>query len=282
MRKIIPVCLALVLGGMFFLMVRQREQAADLFQQNSGLQQQMAVVKQAHDSVLELLRKQSEQLQKLQSEKDEAIRLRGEVTRLRQQLKEQEAELANRAARQRTNASPTENAAYKPLVESFRSVVQARLGWNQTLVTGGWKTKEGMHTFVLVDATKVSGEGPQQLELRTKYLEVPDDALANLGLAGLVSDKKDTTAHLTITREHMRALIKSLDGLPSTDLLSAPTITTLDGRQAQVKAVDVVKTPDGQQLEVGPSVDIVPSVTANGEFIDLTVLAHLNRRSQRE
>lgn len=236
--------------------------------------------KQAHDAVRESLRQQAEQLQKLQSERDEAIRLRGEATRLRQQLKEQEAELANRAVRQRTNSSPTENAADKSMIESFRSVVQARLGWNQALVTGGWKTKERMHTFVLVDASKIPGEGSQQLELRTKYLELPDAALANLGLAGLVSDKKDTTAHLTITREHMRALSKLLDEVPGSDLLSAPTITTMDGREAQIKSVDAFKAPDGQEFELGPRVSITPKVSETGDAIYLGVIAELNHRSK--
>ncbi len=280
MRKIIPACLLLALGGAIFLTVRQREEAENFRRQNGGLQQQVAEARQAHDAARELLRQQAEQVQKLQSEKDETIRLRGEVTRLRQQLKQKESELANRSALRQTNSVPTENAGPDSPVESFRAVVRARLAWNQTLVTGGWKTKEGKHTFVFVDATKIPNEEPLQLDLRTKYLELPDELLAKHGLTGLVSDKNDSTAHSSISREQMRALFESLKDQPGVDLLSAPTVTTMDGRQAQIKAVDVIKTPNGQELELGPSVDIIPKATEDGEFIDLTVLAHLNRRSK--
>jgi hypothetical protein len=278
MRKIISIGLLLALGGMIFLTVRQRNASADLRRENALLRQQLVDIKQAHDTLAESSRRQAEQLQKLQSEKGEAIRLRGEMTRLRQQLKE--AELATRAALRPTNSTSAEATGAKPMVESFRAVVRARLAWSQTLVTGGWKTDEGKHTFVFVEPQKVTGEGPLQLELRTKYLELPDELLAKHGLAGLVADKNESTTQSSLTREQMRALFESLKDQPGVDLLSAPTVTTLDGRQAQVKAVDVIKTPDGQELELGPSVDIIGKATEDGEFIDLTVLAHLNRRSK--
>jgi hypothetical protein len=278
MRKIIPIGLLLALGGLIFLTVRQRSASADLRRENALLRQQLVDIKQAHDALAESSRRQAEQWQKLQGEKGEAIRLRGEMTRLRQQLRE--AELASRAAVRPTNSTSVDANAAKPMVESFRAVARARLAWSQTLVTGGWKTKEGKHTFVFVDASKIPNEEPLQLDLRTKYLELPDELLAQHGLAGLISDKNDTTAQSSITREQMLALFESLKDQPGVDLLSAPTVTTLDGRQAQIKSVDVVTTPDGQQHELGPSVDIVPSVTANGESIDLTVIASLNRRSK--
>lgn len=280
MRKIIPVCLLLALGGMVFLAVREWKETEMFRRHNAGLQRQIMEAMQAQEAAREMLRRQTEQIQKLQNERDEAIRLRGEVTRLRQQLKQKESELANRLAFRQTNAASTENAGIQPPVENFRAVVRARLAWNQALVTGGWKTREGKHTFVFVDATKVPNEGPLQLELRSKYLELPDELLAKHGLAGLVSDQNDTTTHSSITREQMLALFESLKDQPGVDLLSAPTIITMDGGQAQIKSVDVIKTPDGQELELGPSVDIIPKATESGEFVDLTVQAQLNRRSK--
>lgn len=280
MQKIIPVCLLLVLGGVIFLTVRQQKEAENFRRQNAGLQQQVAEAKQAHDAASESLRQQTEQIQKLQNERDEAIRLRGEVTRLRQQLKQKESELANRSALRQTNAASTENAGTQPPVETFRAVVRARLAWNQTLVTGGWKTKEGKHTFVFVDATKIPNEEPLQLDLRTKYLELPDELLAKHGLAGLVSDKNDSTTHSSITREQMLALFESLKDQPGVDLLSAPTVTTLDGRKAQVTSLEVFKAPDGREFELGPRVSLTPKVTETGDAIDLGVIAELNHRSK--
>jgi hypothetical protein len=276
MRKIILIGLLLALGGMVFLAVRQRSASAALRKENAALRQQLVDLKQAHDALAESSRRQAEEREKLQGEKDEAIRLRGEVTRLRQQLRE--SELAGRAALRPTNSVSAGGA--KPMIESFRAVVRARLAWDQTLVTGGWKTDEGKRTFVFVEPQKVTGEGPLQLELRTKYLELPDELVAKHGLAGLVADKNESATQSSLTREQMLALFESLKDEPGVDLLSAPTVITMDGRQAQIKAVDVVTTPDGQQHELGPSVDIIPKATENGEFIDLTVLAHLNRRSK--
>ncbi len=276
MRKILFTLLLLALGGMVWLTVSQRTRRLDWERQKAELHQQLMEAKSAQENAREKAREQADRLRKLEREKVEAIRLRGDIARLRQQSKEQEAELANRAARQRTNSAPTENAADKPMIESFRSVVQARLGWNQTLVTGGWKTKEGKHTFVFIDASKVRNEEPLQLDYRTKYLELPDELLAKHGLAGLVSDKNDGTAHSAITREQMRALFESLKDQPGVDLLSAPSVTIMDGRQAQIKAVDPIKTADGQEVESGWSMDITGKATEDREFIDLTVQAHLN------
>ena len=64
---------------------------------------------------------------------------------------------------------------------------------------------------------------------------------------------------------------------PGADILSSPTITTMSGRQAQIKIVDTLRTPDGQDLEIGQVVDVVPTVSEDGKSVYFSVVAKNNR-----
>jgi len=103
-----------------------------------------------------------------------------------------------------------------------------------------------------------------------------------------------------LTDEQFRAVVRALETRGGTDLLSAPEVTTLSGRQAQIKVVDVryivtdldygpnapaPKTTEGgkkvlegegprpiaEPFELGPIVDIVPYVNPDGRTIQMTV-----------
>ena len=59
------------------------------------------------------------------------------------------------------------------------------------------------------------------------------------------------------------------------DILSAPMITTADGRQAQVKVADVRTAPSGEAFETGPMIDIVPHFSADRASVNLSITAQL-------
>ena len=284
MRKILPAGLLLALLVLTGLWFRERQKSALLRQQNAESRQQANEARAVLDAQSGSLQQQANQLQKLQEEKAEAVRLRGEVSRLRQQLQLKEAELARRAAATANMAAASTNSEASSPVQSFSAQVRATLAWNQTLVTGGWPTEPGKHCFVLVDAQKIplSGEEnePQQLEIRTKYLELPDALVTRLGLANVVTDKNETQGQATLTREQAAAIFEAIKDQSGVDLLSAPTITTVNNREAQIKSVDVFKTPDGQEHELGPAVNVVPHIPVGGESVLLSVTAQLKRRAK--
>ena len=106
-------------------------------------------------------------------------------------------------------------------------------------------------------------------------------------------------AHLTgiLTDPQFRVVLRALQQRAKTDVLSTPGVTTLSGRQAQIKTVELrhivtdvdwrtngapldakgKPVPRGQPIaepfELGPVLDVVPYVGADGYTIALTVIA---------
>ncbi|HON07504.1 MAG TPA: hypothetical protein PLW02_05315, partial [Verrucomicrobiota bacterium] len=112
-----------------------------------------------------------------------------------------------------------------------------------------------------------------------------------------------------LTDPQFRLVIRALENRQGADLLSAPKITTLSGRQAQIKVVDIKyivtdldieQTGSGyggygggvtvgggggvigsqiypitEAYEIGPVLDVIPSVSADGYTIQLTLIPTL-------
>jgi len=156
---------------------------------------------------------------------------------------------------------------------------------------------------------------PPQLTIDIKWVEVTEsagNATDFIALLGLGTDGKpyvprtiDPTAGLPsvasealatnsplftgiLTAKQYKAAIRALEQRDGVDLLSSPRVTTLSGRQAQIKVVDVrsIVTDsesgvDGKehmvtkQMEFGPTLDIVPVVNADGYTIQLTAIPTL-------
>jgi type II secretory pathway component GspD/PulD (secretin)/beta-lactamase regulating signal transducer with metallopeptidase domain len=99
-----------------------------------------------------------------------------------------------------------------------------------------------------------------------------------------------------LTDPQFRVVMKALQQRSGAELIAQPEVTTVSGRQAQMKAVDVttvvtginkqVLTPPGitvtnedasslyvtEQMEFGPVLDVIPSVLADGYTIELMVI----------
>ena len=86
--------------------------------------------------------------------------------------------------------------------------------------------------------------------------------------------ENNQTTSQSIPREAADLLMETLQKTAGVDVLSAPRVSTGDGRQAQVKVVDL-KTINGVTHEIGPSVDITPRIAADGASVDLTISAQL-------
>jgi beta-lactamase regulating signal transducer with metallopeptidase domain len=105
---------------------------------------------------------------------------------------------------------------------------------------------------------------PVELPATTKSIEGGDGALA------IMADAE------------FRRVLRELENMGGTDLLSAPKVTTLSGRHAQVKVVDVrylvtdlegdeQARPISQPFEIGPVVDVIPVVQPDGKSVHLRV-----------
>ena len=239
-------------------------------------------------SELDLLREEAEELRKSQIDpaeverarqaQAELLRLRGEVSQLREQLKT--AQQANRAAERKDAAvpAPVTEASASP-VETYSATLRATLAPQQTLATGGWLMPNGKRGIVLVEPAIISNAGgTAQVMIQTRFVELSDDALASVGLAGLKSQGKESTSQSILELEQSRLLIQSLETTPGVNVLSAPRVSTSDGRQARVSVTNR-RTIDGAEYEVGPTLDVLPQVTPDGKSVEMTIIAQMRLES---
>ncbi len=155
---------------------------------------------------------------------------------------------------------------------------------------------------VIEQAVAVLNTAPPQVHIEVKFCEVPESQAFDFILQPTTTtNKADTNAAFAtrtgvLTPEQYRHVIRALEQRQGVTFLAAPNVTTPTGRQAQLKTVEV-KTivtgfdasaivpaepgkPPGPQLlteqfELGPVVDIVPSVAPDRRTIHMTVIAGL-------
>jgi len=196
--------------------------------------------------------------------------------------------------------------------------------------TGYLLARATMSDLDVIDAgIQVLNQAPPQVEIEAKIVEVDEGSPAALDLKSIniTTDKLPFTnsiapvpaqglipgaqsAALTnatvriastgtitgiLTDPQFRRVVKALEQQPGTDVLSAPKVTTVSGRQAQISVTDLrtvvadinpdaitaagkKSSGDGpnsayvtQQLSTGPVLDVVPTVSADNRTVDLAI-----------
>lgn len=209
----------------------------------------------------------------------ELLRLRGAVTRLRNEnaeLAEQQKELEEFRSRILDVLSNT------PPVRTFTSFGVASLNWDQTLVTGGWKTPSGKRAIALITAQP--GDVSGQLSIKTRLLEYTEAAGEESGFAQFNFDAVDAEkaysgpkAH-TVTTDQLRTMLEHAERTEGTNLQAAPEATTLNGRQAQVAQLEVRSIPSGEAYYTGPTLDFIPTVAPDGRSVTIIFNTELKYR----
>jgi hypothetical protein len=214
--------------------------------------------------------------EKLRTDQAELNRLRGEVSQLRKEVKAAQLAAAKRAAE-----PVATNAPAPPIfeVQKYAANVEANVPFNQTLVTGGWKLPSGKHALFFIEPQP--GDSPDQISVQTKIVELSEEALAAVGLDALKSDSTETTEQFILSEAQARTVLRALEQREGVDVLGAPRLLTLSGRQAQVKIANVFSSPSGEQFETGPMIDLVPTISADGRAADLRVSAQMRLRPNR-
>lgn len=271
--------LALVLG----LLVWQVQVNRRLKAEREAASARAATLDELRDEIARLKQSQIDpaELERLRKNEAELLRLRGETAQLRQQLKTLRDSQAAVAAKASAPAAPPVEAPAEP-VQTFTSTVHVSLAPGQSLVTGGWTLPSGKRGVVLVEPVSIDAAGNVlaepvsggQLTIQARFVELPDDVMAKAGLDSLKADAKETSGHGVLDAQQARDMIALLESSQGVNVLSAPRVTTLDGRQAQIKVVNT-RTINDQPYEVGPSLDVVPRISADGRSTDLTVIARI-------
>ena len=236
------------------------------------------------------------------------------------------AALGGRAEPPRVGAS-AKGQSIDSALDSLRSLLQAA-GVDLTATgrqffyvrrTGMLMVRATLVELDLVEGTlQALATTPLQVMVEVKLCELPDEALSALTsklparnpLARAEGEAPDLHGFATsiLSAQESRQLIQTLERQRGVNLLSAPRVTTLSGRQAQIKTVQVryivtdlsfetngpaepggnsgaagtastgrgqeasvTIQPIAQPFELGPIVDVLPSVLADGVTISMQV-----------
>jgi len=154
-------------------------------------------------------------------------------------------------------------------------------------------------------AVQVLNTSPPQVTIEVKFAEVSEDEiggadfLAVIGYERImkltapttsVSPRTASNTNLSapiftgiLTPPEFRVIVRAMEQRKGVDLLSAPRVTTLSGRPAQIKDVELRYIamwltnsqnrfqPIAEPIEVGPVLDVVPYVAADGYTIQMTM-----------
>jgi general secretion pathway protein D len=155
-------------------------------------------------------------------------------------------------------------------------------------------------------AVQVLNTSPPQVTIEVKFAEVSEDEiggadfLAVIGYEQImkltapttsVSPRTASNTNLSapiftgiLTPPEFRVIVRAMEQRKGVDLLSAPRVTTLSGRPAQIKDVELRYIamwltnsqnrfqPIAEPIEIGPVLDVVPYVAADGYTIQMTMI----------
>jgi hypothetical protein len=263
-----------VIGFTAGVLVWQQVAVKRLATENVALQGQLKDAIAAADATAASSRERidDDELKRLREGQAELLRLRGQVLGLRRDAEAARVLATKALARAGTNAAPTVETNISP-VDSFTAHATATVGWKQVLVTGGWETSSGKRGFVLVQPSDEVGDN--QVHLTTHVIEVPEALLVTLGNSVRAEDK-DSTSKNVLSADAAREFLQKLKETDGVDLLTTPQVITLNGRQAQVSVREAHTAYTGETYYTGPTIDIVPTIGADGKSVEMVVGVELN------
>ena len=272
-KNFLLLAVGFALGLLAGILVLQFNVVKKLQAENAALRAQAAQVDDLLAEIEQLKHGKisDAELQRLRDGQAELLRLRGEVTTLRRKNLEPKPKPA---ATKSTPAANT-NAADSSPVQTFKTTVTASVGWNQTVATGGWLLPDGKRVLVFAEPVSVA-DTPDSVMIKNRFVEVPDALLDQFGLGKLrAGDSQDPGTSQLFTAEQSASLLKTMETTDGVEILAAPTVITANGRQAQMSVTHDYTAPNGQVYSLGPTVDIVPHISADGQAVDMTITPQL-------
>ncbi|HEY5298491.1 MAG TPA: sigma-70 family RNA polymerase sigma factor [Verrucomicrobiae bacterium] len=110
------------------------------------------------------------------------------------------------------------------------------------------------------------------IHLRTKFVSIPTEDLQALGISW-ISDSQGGRAGL-LTEQQFKIINEALQGASDANLISAPQVITVNGRQAEISATRSVPV-SGTNVNTGTSLDVTPYFSTNSSTFDLNLNARL-------
>lgn len=196
----------------------------------------------------------------IESKTTELNALRAEVTWLRRELAETTNNVARVPVAAASEIEATELQSTGPV--RFTGTAQAVLTPGQTLIVGGWATEPGKRTLGLFtpDAT-ASDDG--SILINSVYVSVPESLLAEPGWEHFLTSAPDQAGNAVFEAGQAGQFLDGLKEVEGADVLSAPRLTTLSGREAMISSGE----RDGSVF----SVTVLPVLGSDGRSVELVV-----------
>ncbi|MBK9138090.1 MAG: sigma-70 family RNA polymerase sigma factor [Verrucomicrobia bacterium] len=218
----------------------------------------------------EVLRAAAEKRAAARATEAEAVRRRSETERL--ELLRLRDEVGKLRVAQRSGAPPRPLDSAPPMparlmpAQVLLPPTTVRVPDGMTLLAGGWMTPGGKQGLMLV-TPQVGGEDGEtgaQVTVRCTLLEGSPEAFAAVDLGGLAGGGSWVTSE-PMSNEAAAALVQKLAQSGEVDVLAAPGVSTLDGRQAQIAS--------GVGGGMATAVDILPRIqpSADGTTVEMTL-----------
>jgi RNA polymerase sigma factor (sigma-70 family) len=166
-------------------------------------------------------------------------------------------------------------------VRSVEAKIQMVVGPGETIATGGWLLHQGKRCLVFITPqwTDAAGNPIQvplakraQLVIEGMFVEASESDWKKLGMANLFATSNSTELAQKLSATQFESLVTALKSQTSADILSAPRISMLAGRQASINSTEATVIA-GKTQNLGPELSIHPEIAADGTSINIVAVA---------
>lgn len=242
---------------------KMRDRVQVLGRQQAPLESRIQQLEKERDEANQQLLALQEAGERWKRDYRDLLKLRGEVGLLKKQLAE--VPKTNSA-----NAAVQEEVVDTSPVVTLKAHLRATVHWDNALVTGGWTTPGGKRAIVLAVPGRVPDDNAPTLKIETKIIELPEEKL-NWFLEKQTADGVSTGV---LGVEAYKAFMKMANTTAGVDVLSAPAISTLDGRACEISVTDT-RNIGGKDFTTGPVINFIPKISADGQAVELEMSAVL-------
>ena len=110
---------------------------------------------------------------------------------------------------------------------------------------------------------------PLQIMIQAQVAELTLDRMTQLLQNGFPAVANPREFNLILDHEQAADLIKLFEGKEGVDLLSAPRVTTADGREALISVTEDLSLPDGKKIPLGLQVNLIPKIGADRTTVEV-------------
>jgi RNA polymerase sigma factor (sigma-70 family) len=236
-------------------------------------QQQAEQLSRERDAAASKLAALGDENERLKRNTADLLKLRAEAARLRRELDRAEQVAKNKLDTERARPVAEQTPVNPPPVETYSATARAVVPWNQALISGGWKTPSGKMVYVLAVPTRSEDAGV--VTITTHVMEVSAQAATELGLDQSNTGDKETKLSAVLTADLCEAIAKAANDTNNVAILNSPRVTVPTGSSAAITSVRNEETPAGEKYAVGPTLTFTPTISADGQSVDLGMIANV-------